>query len=138
MANLNEAFKTFDYFSAKIAMEPRKVVYMTSYDTTCPTCGDPGYAATNDGGSIGGCTKCHKTYASKAFKTEVVTEKRKTVSRRKLGETVNEFGEKWKKAGSKQIIRKCIKCGLPENNHRSYHMFDSGEGRFNPYSPNIC
>ena len=51
---------------------------------TCPTCGDPGYCATNDGGSIGGCTKCNKTYASEAYKTEVVTEKGKTLSRKKI------------------------------------------------------
>jgi hypothetical protein len=73
MANLDEDFKTFDYIGAKRSMEPREVNYWTSYDTTCPTCGDPGYAATNDGG----CMKCHKTYASKAFKTEVITEQGK-------------------------------------------------------------
>ena len=30
--------------------------------------------------------------------------------------------------------KKCIKCGLTKNNHNSYHLFDDGNGRFNPHS----
>lgn len=121
MANLGEAFQTFNYFEAKRMREPREVTYQFSYDTTCPTCGNHGYCVTNDGGSIGGCTKCNKTYASKATKIEVITEKGKEISRRIV--------EKVKNESAKNIFnsienRRCRICNLPRNNHNVYHLFE--------------
>ena len=107
----------------------------TRYDTTCQTCGNNGYAATNDGGSIGGCTRCNKTYASKAIKYEVTRENGKEVSRRRIGETENTFARRLKESNQRQ--RRCRQCGLPENNHRAYHRFDDGNGQFNPYSNSL-
>ena len=100
----------------------------TRYDTTCQTCG-------NHGSSIGGCTRCNKTYASKAIKYEVIRENGREVSRRRLGETENTFARKLRESNKKQ--RKCRQCGLPENNHRAYHLFDNGNGQFNPYSNSL-
>jgi len=57
------------------------------------------------------------------------------VSRRRLGETENTFARKLRESNKKQ--RKCRQCGLPENNHRAYHLFDNGNGQFNPYSNSL-
>ena len=115
MANLDEAFQTFDRFTASRMREPRTISYEITYDTTCPTCGNHGYCATNDGGSIGGCTKCNTTYRSKAYNTEIITDKGIVISRRKMEEIKKEKDEKRKR---------CKHCGLYENNHNVYHLFE--------------
>lgn len=41
---------------------------LPQYDLTCPKCSKQGYAATNDGGSIGGCIPCGIRFRSKVQK----------------------------------------------------------------------
>lgn len=66
MANLSDVYDSF-----KTTPHPNTIkcnIDINSYDTTCPKCGNSGYSATNDGGSVGGCTKCNITYKSKIIK----------------------------------------------------------------------
>lgn len=63
MANLNEAFKTYKPYLKSTKEDEYTIV--NQYDTRCPKCGNEGYCATNDGGSMGGCLKCNITYKSK-------------------------------------------------------------------------
>jgi hypothetical protein len=60
MADLNEAFR-FPNGSQKT---PVVECAYPKYDTTCPKCKGGGYAVTNDGGSLAGCTKCNIMYKS--------------------------------------------------------------------------
>ena len=72
MANLDEVYGFFDRpITRQISSSQDEYSIVDSYDTTCPQCGNSGYAFTNDGGSIGGCLKCNITYKSKVSKKRV-------------------------------------------------------------------
>lgn len=68
MANLEDAY---GFINRPIISSQDEYSIVDSYDTTCPQCGNSGYAFTNDGGSIGGCLKCNITYKSKVSKKRV-------------------------------------------------------------------
>lgn len=61
MTDLNKAFKRF----TKINTYHEEPCIKYDYKI-CPICNSNNtYAVTNDGGSIGGCLKCNKTFKSK-------------------------------------------------------------------------
>ena len=77
---------------------------------------------TNDGGSIGGCTRCNKTYASKAIKYEVTRENGKEVSRRRIGETENTYARRLRE--SNQRLRNVPKSELLSKT--TFQPYDGG------------
>ena len=60
-----------------------------SYDySVCPICkGTSTYAVTNDCGSVGGCTDCHSTFASRKIYTNPTTSSASTASSNALTST---------------------------------------------------
>ena len=117
MADYNDAFKSSFEHSREHNYNQIRTIYTTEYDTTCPKCKDHGYCVTNDGGSIGGCLKCNITYTSKSHRVKQVIKGDKIISRERI---------------VTNPLDPCATCGLPRNNHRTYHQFDEAEGKFNP------